>query len=424
MIPVGAQELDDASDRFFESATRIVGWGSGSYFDYFHRCFPIRLDFLVDNDRSRIGGSRRGIPIVGVERLLEEDPARTAVILYSAAWPDIRQQLAGLGSFRSQPAALLFADRETREKLSLVERLVGRPTLRRPTSSNAVVVQGPVIERVTRQTLRVLSARHPHDRIILSTWDTTPSTALRELEPFVDDVVTSAQPQEPGVQNRNCQIVSTRAGLRCATERGATTVLKTRSDLTILGESVFVRAESWLRGFDDGSARRAGMAGRIIVPSNYTRKYLLYHPSDLAMLGHIDDLARFWSAPLDLRGGNLVTPATVERPLADVNMDGHPAESYFGLSLCRSLGRETGGTLADSWAFYRDLFAVVNNDWFDLLWFKNLVMPDSAVRSGLRQLVTQAFWERLYAGDPTIECELSEQPVNRWRLRDIAGVAA
>ena len=160
--------------------------------------------------------------------------------------------------------------------------------------------------------------------------------------------------------------------------------------LPILGESVFEQAERWLQNFDATKARRLGLQNRLIVPSSYTRKYLLYHPSDLAMLGAAEDMARYWSAPLDPRSGELLAVASPASAMAAVNLAGHPTESYLGLQFCRTIGRPVAGTLVDSWAFYRDLFAVVDNDWFDLLWFKNLSIPDAARRSGIRQMVTGA----------------------------------
>jgi hypothetical protein len=77
----------------------------------------------------------------------------------------------------------------------------------------------------------------------------------------------------------------------------------------------------------------------------------------------------------------------------------------------------------DSWAFYRDLFAVVDNDWFDLLWFKNLSIPDSARRTGVRQMVTGAFWQRLFASDPLIERDLLEINPSQFALGALAGAA-
>ena len=58
--------------------------------------------------------------------------------------------------------------------------------------------------------------------------------------------------------------------------------------------------------------------------------------------------------------------------------------------------------LQRSEAFYRDLFAVVDNDWFDLLWFKNLSIPDAALRAGVRQTVSQSFWQRLQTDEASV----------------------
>src|SRR6185436_17702724 len=98
----------------------------------------------------------------------------------------------------------------------------------------------------------------------------------------------------------------------------------------------------------------------------------------------------------------LLSDEWIGRSLTSANLDGNPTESYLGTALCRALGRPLRATLEDSWAFYRDCFAVVDNDWFDLLWFKNLSIPDAAVRSGVRETVSQAFWERLVSRDPAL----------------------
>jgi len=51
--------------RLFSRTSRVVGWGSGSVFDYFHGLYPIRLDYLVDNDFKRDGVSAgNGVEIV------------------------------------------------------------------------------------------------------------------------------------------------------------------------------------------------------------------------------------------------------------------------------------------------------------------------------------------------------------------------
>jgi hypothetical protein len=202
---------------------------------------------------------------------------------------------------------------------------------------------------------------------------------------------------------------------------GAGLVLKTRTDLAVLSPSLFTRARWWLQRIGNGAAKAAGAENRLIVPASYTRRFLLYHPSDMVMLGTAADMARYWSAPLDPRSGELLSAHRIDQPVSLVSMDGNPAESYFGLHYCRSLGRRVYGTLRDSWSFYRDLFAVVDNDWFDLLWFKNLSIPDAALRRGVRQLVTQRFWERLHAEDPSIEIDLRAFDPGLVKLREFAG---
>ena len=423
MLPIDARELGQAHTRLYSRTARVIGWGTGSAFDYFNGLHPIRLDYLVDNDQTRWGQRRDGIEIVSPERLQTEITAETIIVIYSSSWMEIRDQIARIGDFIAIPASVAFLDASVREKLSWAETLIERPGSRRPSALHTVVVQGPVMKGVTAHVLRILTALNPDSLVLLSTWNDTDPALLAEASAVADHVVTSVRPRVTGVQNRNLQIVSTRAGVERAIELGARTILKTRTDLAILGQSVFDRAERWLQTFDASTARRFGLRNRLIVPSNYTRKYLLYHPSDLTMLGAAEDMALYWSVPLDPRSGELHSVASPDATLSAVNLAGHPAESYLGLEFCRTLGRSVTGTLVDSWMFYRDLFAVVDNDWFDLLWFKNLSIPDASCRRGVRQLVTCAFWQRLFAADPVIERDLLEINPSRVAMRALAGAA-
>jgi hypothetical protein len=394
--PLTRRRLDEAHRALFDRQARVVGWGSGSVFDYFHQHFPVRLDYLVDNDASRWGTTRHGLPIVPPARLVEDADTATLVVIYSSAWPEIQRQLAALGPISSLPASAVFADGTTRATLGIADGLAATAPRREPADrSRAIVVQGPVLPYTTPYVVRAMSARHPSASIILSTWDDTAELDLAAVRPWVDDVVLSPRPDTPGIQNRNLQIASSAAGIARAREAGATMVLKTRTDLAVLAPHLFDQAAWWTASVGRDAARRAGLRDRLIVPSCYTRKYLLYHPSDLVMLGHVEDLAAFWQAPLDARSGSLLAPEWLDRPLGAVNLAGNPTESYLGLAFCASLGRPVRGTLDDSWAFYRDLFAVVDNHWFDLLWCKNLAIPDAALRSGLRETVSQSFWQRL-----------------------------
>lgn len=390
--------------RIISRGGRVVGWGSGSVFDYFQDLFPVRLDYVIDNDSSRWGQRRRGTEIVPPGHFAADDPS-TLVVIYSSAWPEIQRQVASLGGTAALPASAVFTDEAARARLARFEGLAAREPLRQSDGGNAIVIQGPLVDGLTPRIARVMSILNPSARVIVSTWHDSDSRVLAEAAAAADDIVLSAAPHVPGIQNRNAQIVSTRAGIERAVAHGATQILKMRSDLAVLADDVFRQAR-WLREAAGAeAAAAAGLRGRLIVPSSYTRKFLLYHPSDLVMLGAADDMAAFWSAPLDDRTGTLLSPAWIDRPLLDVTMSGNPAESYLGTAFCRTLGRPVTGTLADSWACYRDLFAVVDNDWFDLLWFKNLMIPDSARRDGIRQTVSHDFWRLLQRRAPDAASE-------------------
>ena len=53
LSPPSRWRLDEAQRALFDRRIRLIGWGSGSVFDYFHSLAPVPLDYLVDNDPSR-----------------------------------------------------------------------------------------------------------------------------------------------------------------------------------------------------------------------------------------------------------------------------------------------------------------------------------------------------------------------------------
>jgi hypothetical protein len=308
-------------------------------------------------------------------------------------------------------------DERLRAKLIEAGQISQRPLVRRPTHPRAIVVHGAVLPSVTAFALRVTAITHPYDRLVLSTWEDTPRESIAEIEPFVDDLVLSAAPVMAGIQDRNKDIVSARAGIMCARERGATVVLTSRTDFAILDPNVFSAAVVLEARYPARAARTHSLRGRIIVPSAFTRKYLLYHPSAIAMLGATDDLLRYWSAPLDARTGELESDGRDEVTLRDLGLEGNPTECYLALQFCRQIGWPVRGDVLDSWALYRDLFAVVDHDWFDLVWLTHPAVPDLDVKYGPRQLVTHAFWRRLVTYHTTRNLPVPEVDPGRVTLR-------
>ena len=428
---VSSDGVERARQRLRDPRTRVVGWGTGSVFDYFYASRPMRLDALVDNDASRWGQRRHGMTIQSPDCLREEDPARLLVVIYSGAWMEIAAGIAeGLRAFGAAPitavpASALVAGPLERGRLKRADALAAaEPLTRQPRPARSIVVQGPLLTGVTTTVLRALAALHPDDLIVLSTWRDTDPALLNDVRPYVDEVVLSDVPQQRGIQNRNCQLTSTQAGIGRARACGARTILKTRTDLVPLASHLFAEAEAILHAAGDQAARQQGLENRLIVPASFTRKYLLYHPSDLVMLGTARDMALYWDAPPDPREGNLLGPEWMNLSLTELATGGNPAESYLGSSFARRIGWPQSGTVEDSWAFYRDLFVVVDNDQFELLWLKNLAIPDVDVTRGPRQLVHHAFWQRLLARDPGLAAAMRAVDPGTVGLRDLSGLAA
>ncbi len=374
------------------SGKKLVGWGSGGVFDYFHALFPMPLAYLVDNATNRQGQFKCGFEIRSPHDLKKENPDNLLIIIYSSFSADIIHQLSGLGVFSAINAPVLFCS-DYRQQWKKIDHLLDQPTTKKTSCSNksAIVVQGPTVANLTSKVIALHARQNPQSSLILSTWKDSDSEELKRLEPLIDDLILSSRPDIAGIQNRNLQIVSTQAGLKRCQQLGASYALKTRADMFILAPSIVELSMMLLNSYDPTPAQNWGAHDRLLIPASFTRKYLPYSPSDLAMFGYIDDLSKYWDCPLDERHFDLLSECH-NKSLFQLGREGLPAECYFGGNYSRSLGRPTSGELMDSWEFYRDLFLIVDNSWFELFWPKNPHFPDTYPHRPTRQTVSNHFW--------------------------------
>ena len=228
LLPVSAEGYDlfAAFRRLRDPHVRIIGWGTGSVFEYFHKTHPYRLEYLVDNDSTRWGSQRHGLRIESPQRLLDEDPSRILVIIYSGAWMEIMANGRTLAGLVAMPASALLAGRPEFERLRRAAELAATPPQPGPRQAHdAVVIQGPFVDGMTPQVLRAMRAAHATNLIVLSTWQDTNPARLDEVRDLVDEIVLNDLPKVRGIQNRNCQIVSTAAGVSRARGCGARSIL-------------------------------------------------------------------------------------------------------------------------------------------------------------------------------------------------------
>src|SRR5688572_11623476 len=187
--PIDAQSVAAGASRLWDRRTRLVGWGSGSVFEYFHSLYPFRLDYIVDSDASRWGQTRHGIKIVSPDWLRQDAGPDLFVIIYSGAWPEIQHAIGQLATIASLPASAVFADAATRARLESAEVIAHAARPRRVgRSEHAVVIQGPVVPHLTPIVVRAMSALHPRDLVVLSTWTDADPALITALSPFVDEI--------------------------------------------------------------------------------------------------------------------------------------------------------------------------------------------------------------------------------------------
>jgi hypothetical protein len=261
--------------------------------------------------------------------------------------------------------------------------------------SDSIVVQGPATVD-TETSLASLRRLYPRETIVLSTWQDTDAGLQARLAGYCDAVVVSAPPASRGGSNRNYQIVSTNAGLARARELGARTVIKMRTDTCLMSPQLFALFRLLEAQYDRSAARSAGLAGRIFVPQTYTKKYFPCHVSDIVMLGHLDDLTRYWSVPLDVRTLAPDDFSWGKQSLERIGTEGLLPECYLGWRFAQGLGlADASDPLSAYWRLLRDHFVVMDDAWFDLYWLKR---PLHLQPRAVDELVTHQFWQTLYFG--------------------------
>lgn len=375
----------------------IVGWGCGSVLTGLLPDFPWPITYLVDSDPTFWGTSVYGIPVRTPESLMNEDPDRVLVVVFSSFIGEIERSLQSMGVFESIPASHLLLNDERRTAFLRIADVAdsASPITTLETSDRAHVIQGPVVEGVTLAAVRYYRAVSPGTMIILSTWKNTPACLLDELTPWCDSILLLEPPENYGAQNRNLQSVSTRAGLVLAMTRGVQSALKSRTDCIIACRDIFPLANYNSSLYSARTANEHGLLRRIVIPSSYTRKWIPYHPSDLVMYGAVDDLLAYWSQPLDISEWSADWRSL---SLADLSRQNIPSETYFARNFMQLIGRALTDTHEDSRNFLRDFFVLMDDEWFGLMWAKHPAGAPVARTRPSAICLCHADWQALQIG--------------------------
>ena len=168
----------------------------------------------------------------------------------------------------------------------------------------AIVLQGPVLNEFTAETVKIYRKIFPKAAIIASTWKSTDEKLSDELKTLADEVILSDPPEVPGVGNVNYQVKSSYAGIRRAHELGIPYAVKTRVDQRIYNPIMFEYMKSLLEAYPLDSKYSQWQKERIIaLQGGGIAEH--YYISDYFYFGTTQDLLNFFDFPPD--------PATIAR---------------------------------------------------------------------------------------------------------------
>jgi hypothetical protein len=162
------------------------------------------------------------------------------------------------------------------------------------------VVQGPVLKESdagvysTFEVLNSIRTNYKDAEIVLSTWKESDITGLD-----YDQLVLSDDPggyTHFGVQN-NCNrlILSSRSGIEKASNRY---VVKTRSDILFTGPEINDKLK-----FIEPVKSEYGIFNKMVLSTNFyvrnpIKLNLVFHPSDILLIGEREDLLSYFDVPL------------------------------------------------------------------------------------------------------------------------------
>jgi hypothetical protein len=261
-----------------------------------------------------------------------------------------------------------------------------------------VIIQGPLKHEhsFTIETVKLYKKTLlPSSAIIVSTWEDEDSTTLQTLRDLGAHVVTAPYPENKGILHINYQIVSVRNGIEKAKALGAEYVLKTRTDTRINASNI----EEFLCGLLTSFPAKSGFDQkyRILALSLNSYMYRMYNISDLVLFGHIYDMQKYWSTPLDMRSEEPARPKNTLREWSELRM----VETYLTTAYLELIGRTLDWTVASSFKALSENFIIIDEQSLDLFWYKYSYWQEYRNREyGVQKndvCITFRDWVALYA---------------------------
>jgi|GEM_PF-4936063 len=82
-----------------ENYKKVIGWGTGGYYDKYKNELPVKLDYLIDSNTSKHGKLIDGIPVFSPNQLVEENCDEVLIVIFSTFFREIVETIYSYGKF-------------------------------------------------------------------------------------------------------------------------------------------------------------------------------------------------------------------------------------------------------------------------------------------------------------------------------------
>lgn len=279
-------------------SVEFVGWGTGEYFQTYYPYIKdiLKLKYLVSSDTGSHGRRLLGLDVKPTSQLFNESANKTVVVIFDPHFYDVMHTLRDhFGNMKCVRATGGDSDvpelKEAQDFWKIKEDLSFSWIFKKKPRFG-IFVQGAVSAH-TPYILAKHRLMYPDGYQCMVTWDNQNPKILEECEKWLDKLILTSPPENPGHLFINSILRSCRLGAKHLSEEGIEYAVRTRSDCLLSGS---------INGIIDKYFERNRNPGKIATVINGGWwHHLPFMFNEKAMVSRTQDMLNFWSMAEDSR---------------------------------------------------------------------------------------------------------------------------
>jgi hypothetical protein len=272
-------------------------------------------------------------------------------------------------------------------------------------SNHAILIQGPIYNNFTIESIKILKNQNPKVKIFFSTWKNENRETLVQIKKLVDEIILNdSSKMDPGHINMNLQIKTTASGLLKLKKIGFKYVLKMRSDEFVSVYNICQKFERLLENFPQKKITNNSLQKKRLVILE-THIFNSWHIPDRLMFGNIDDLLNYWHIePCSITNYNKIYPYTnlnfKKDKLSNFYKYGS-VEHYLATQYCKKINFNFKNDIFTWLKFLSEKTIIVDREMIGHHWPKHDHMKFSKYKHFINPTIEDCFvnfklWLRLY----------------------------